>query len=213
MGQRRMNIRLQCRPNISVAQKLTEALDVHTILHAPCRVGMSEGVKIPIADTAAFQQLPVSVLQCARFHRRVRVGQQIIVSLNALGGRFQQFQHIIGNGYKTHRTAAFRGLHHQMCPGSIAYTGSRALNSQKAGAVVNVAFAQSADLTKSQPRVQHQKDTQPCDVRGLQDLLRQQGYLVIGKYFNLFAAICGQLHIPAGSITMTFLFHHFENCL
>lgn len=102
-----MNIRLQCRPNISVAQKLTEALDVHTILHAPCRVGMSEGVKIPIADTAAFQQLPVSVLQCARFHRRVRVGQQIIVSLNALGGRFQQFQHIIGNGYKTHRTAAF----------------------------------------------------------------------------------------------------------
>ena len=142
-----MDIRLQCRPNISVTQKLTEALDVHTILHAPCRVGMSEGVKIPIADTAAFQQLPVSVLQCARFHRRVRVGQQIIVSLNALGGRFQQFQHIIGNGYKTHRTAAFRGLHHQMCPGSIAYTGSRALNSQKAGAVVNVAFAQSADLT------------------------------------------------------------------
>lgn len=67
-------------------------------------------------------------------------------------------------------------------------------------------FAQSADLTKSQPRVQHQKDTQPCDVRGLQDLLRQQGYLVIGKYFNLFAAICGQLHIPAGAITMTFLF-------
>ena len=55
--------------------------------------------------------------------------------------------------------------------------------------------------------------TQPCDVRGLQDLLRQQGYLVIGKYFNLFAAICGQLHIPAGAITMTFLFHHFENCL
>lgn len=97
-----MNIRLQCRPNISVAQKLTEALDVHTILHAPCRVGMSEGVKIPIADTAAFQQLPVSVLQCARFHRRVRVGQKIIVSLNALGGRFSNSS--ISLGMATRRT-------------------------------------------------------------------------------------------------------------
>ena len=115
-----MDIRLQCRPNSSVAQKLTEALDVHTILHAPCRVGMSEGVKIPIADTAAFQQLPVSVLQCARFHRRVRVGQQIIVSLNALGGRIQQLKNIIGKGYKTQRTADYRGLLHQMGPGGIS---------------------------------------------------------------------------------------------
>lgn len=102
-----MDIRLQCRPNISVAQKLTEALDVHTILHAPCRVGMSKGVKIPIADTAAFQQLPVSVLQCARFHRRISTGQQITVSPDVLRGRFQQFQHIVGNGDKAHRAAAF----------------------------------------------------------------------------------------------------------
>lgn len=57
-----MDIRLQCRPNISVAQKLTEALDVHTILHAPCRVGMSEGMKISVTDATALQQLAVSVL-------------------------------------------------------------------------------------------------------------------------------------------------------
>lgn len=144
-----MDIRLQCRPNISVAQKLTEALDVHTILHAPCRVGMSEGVKIPIADTAAFQQLPVSVLQCARFHRRISTGQQITVSLDVLRGRFQQFQHIVGNGDKAHRAAAFWGLYHQMCPGCISDTGGRALDPQEAGTVVDIAFAQGAYLAKS----------------------------------------------------------------
>ena len=151
MGQRRVDIRLQGRPNISMAQELTEALDVHAVFHATGRVGVPEGVEIPVADTAALQQLPVSVLHCPRLHRRVRISQQIVVSPDALGGRFQQRQHIIGNGYKTHRAAAFRGLHHQMCPGGVPYTGSRALDSQKAGTVVNVAFAQGADLTKPQP--------------------------------------------------------------
>ena len=157
--QRRVNIRLQGRPDVGVAQEFTETLDVHAIFHTSGRVGMPHGMEVTVADTTALQQLPVSVLHCPRLQRRVRVGQQISVSLNAMGGHFQQFQHIIGNGYKTHRTAAFRGLHHQMCPGGVPYTGSRALDSQKAGTVVNVAFAQGADLTKPQPCVQHQKDT------------------------------------------------------
>lgn len=115
MGQRRVNIRLQGRPDVGVTQEFTKALNVHAIFHAASRIGVPHSMEIPVADTAALQQLPVSVLHCPRLQRCVRVGQQIIVSLNVLGGRFQQFQHIIGNGYKTHRTVAFRGLHHQPC--------------------------------------------------------------------------------------------------
>ena len=40
MGQRRVDIRLQGRPNISMAQELTEALDVHAVFHATGRVGV-----------------------------------------------------------------------------------------------------------------------------------------------------------------------------
>lgn len=90
-----MDIRLQCRPNIGVAQKLAEALDVHAAFHAPCRVGMPHSMKISIAGTAAFQQLPIPVLQCARLHWRVRIGQQVVIFLNILRGCFQQLQHMI----------------------------------------------------------------------------------------------------------------------
>lgn len=79
MGQRRVDIRLQGRPDVGVAQKLTEALDVHAIFHAPGRVGVPEGVEVPIADTAALQQLSIPVLQCARLHRCVRIGEKVVI--------------------------------------------------------------------------------------------------------------------------------------
>ena len=38
--QRRVNIRLQGRPDVGVAQEFTETLDVHAIFHTSGRVGM-----------------------------------------------------------------------------------------------------------------------------------------------------------------------------
>ena len=66
MGQRRVNIRLQGRPDVGVTQEFTKALNVHAIFHAASRIGVPHSMEIPVADTAALQQLPVSVLPALR---------------------------------------------------------------------------------------------------------------------------------------------------